>query len=66
MTDETVAESYDRIKRELRERVIQDTLAMERRIREAVERERAKQATVPRRSWWERLRDWMRSGSDVR
>ena len=35
MTDETVAESYDRIKRELRERVIQDTLAMERRIREA-------------------------------
>lgn len=60
MTDETVAESYDRIKRELRERVIQDTLAMERRIREAVERERAKQVTAPRRSWWKRLRDWMR------
>lgn len=60
MTDESVAERYDRIRRELREAVERDEAALMRRLAKARERRRTKANAVTSRSWWIRLRDWWR------
>ena len=60
LTDESVAERYDRIRRELRETVERDEAALERRLAKARERRRAEAKAVTSRPWWVRLRDWWR------
>ena len=60
MTDESVAERYDRIRRELREAVEKDEAALMRRLAKARDRRRAEAKAVTSRPWWVRLRDWWR------
>ena len=57
---ESVAERYDRIRRELRETVKKDEAALMRRLAKARERRRAEAKAVTSRSWWIRLQDWWR------
>ena len=61
MTDESVAERYDRIRRDLREAVERDEAALMRRLAKARDRRRAEAKTVKSRPWWVRLRDWWRA-----